>query len=138
MTLDNRTPAEKAYDDLKSGAAYVKADITCPKCGIGGHPANGHYCDSCGAQLASSAWSAIQAITDDPNDGGIALADEADRLLATVPIIRSRDAQHRQQRLDAIIDYILDAPEAEQARMLELMESLDRRLNATHTAPLNG
>jgi hypothetical protein len=45
MTIDNRTPAEIAYDSLKSGAAYSKSDYT----------------------PLSPAWEAVLDITDDPD-----------------------------------------------------------------------
>ena len=57
---------------------------TCPDCDLPLAP-NARYCDSCGAEVSRSAWAAVQAITDNPEDDGeLAIADECDRILEAI------------------------------------------------------
>jgi hypothetical protein len=53
MSIDTRTPAEIAYDNLKSGAAYIKDEYT----------------------PLSPAWEAVLGITSNPRDTGSQILD---------------------------------------------------------------
>lgn len=145
MSILTQAEMEARYDAERSGQLYAKPAITCPACSCENGPAH-RFCDQCGAPLAtdytplSPAWEAVLAITDDPtNDGrnhdAPLSADEEralDILLATTPIIPSRDQAHRQQRWEAILDQIADMDEAEQAEALRFTETLLERIHAAH------
>jgi hypothetical protein len=73
----------------------------------------------------SPAWEAVLDITDDPTNNG-----------RKVPIVRSRDAAHREERLIAILERIAELDETGQSEMLGYALGLFDGMAAKETAPL--
>ncbi len=91
---DLRTPAEIKYDAERSGAA----------------------------------WLPVLAITDDPTNDGrdTPLSDAEARAIDILypPIVRSRDAAHREERLIAMLERIAELPDPKQSEMLGYLTGL--------------
>lgn len=106
--MDNRTEAERRYDATK---------LSRPR----------------------DVWEEIQNITDDPANNGRdnetrLTDDEIAILLATTPVIPSRDEAHRQQRWDAIIEQVASFDEDEQNEVIQLLEAIERHFDARRAA----
>lgn len=109
MTQLTEAEKEAIYDAERDGSAYVKADVWAPVLDI--------ICDPTNDGRAHEDADEDTPISDDE-------VQIIRALYPDIPIVRSRDAAHRQDRWNAILDRVADMDEPEKSEAIGYMEGL--------------